>query len=206
MKITIIATLGAILAGCASYTTPGGPVSIPAITEVDISEVLRREPAAEFPAHLIVARVQASGYASESSRGYGSGNYTVLTARNLEVERDFDRIGAMPNVASVGLLSRVLLPDQLNSTRELRAAAAQLRGDILLLYTIDTSFWTDTLHIGPLQAVSLGFFPNKNARVTATCAAVSRDSEPTASTRSSASSIRSASSRGCGWPRCPICP
>jgi hypothetical protein len=59
-----------------------------------------------------------------------------------------------------------------DSSRELRTAAAQLRGDVLLAYTLDTVFRTDTLRIGPLQAVSLGFFPNKKANVTATCAAV----------------------------------
>jgi hypothetical protein len=77
----------------------------------------------------------------------------------------------MPGVASVGPLSRVLLPAQLNTTLELRTAAAQLHGDVVLLYTFDTSFQTDTARIGPLQAVGLGFFPNKKSRVTATCAA-----------------------------------
>jgi hypothetical protein len=165
----VIAAAG--LSGCASYTTPGGPVSIPAITEVDIGEALAREPAAQFPARLIVARVQAPGYVSYSNRGYGNGSYTVLTARDVETDEDFGRISVMPGVASVGPLSRVLLPAELNSTRELRTAAAQLRGDIVLLYTFDTAFRTDTLRLGPLQAVSLGFFPNKKAYVTATCAA-----------------------------------
>jgi hypothetical protein len=78
----------------------------------------------------------------------------------------------MPGVAAVGQLSRVLLPPELNTTRDLRTAAAQLRADVILLYTLDTSFRTDTLRIGPLQTMSLGFFPNKNAHVWTTCAAV----------------------------------
>jgi hypothetical protein len=41
----------------------------------------------------------------------------------------------------------------------------------VLLYTVDTSFRTETTEIGPLQLVSLGFFPNKKAKVTSTCAA-----------------------------------
>jgi hypothetical protein len=158
-------------AGCATYTTPGGGISIPAITEGDIGEALAREPAARFPAHLIVARVQGPGYVSYSSRGYGNGGYTVVTTRDIETDEGFDRISAMPGIASVGPLSRVLLPTQLNTTRELRTAAAQLRGDVILMYTLDTSFRTDTRQIGPLQTVSLGFFPNKEANVTATCAA-----------------------------------
>jgi hypothetical protein len=171
----LLVFLGAALGGCAHYVTPGEAVSIPQITEVDIGEALAREPAAPFPARLIVTRVQAPGYVSHSSRGYGHSNYSVLTARDMEREEDFRRIAAMPGVASVGPLSRVLLPAQLNTTRELRTAAAQLRADVILLYTIDTSFRTDTLRIGPLQAVSLGFFPNKKAHVTSTCAAVFLD-------------------------------
>lgn len=172
VSVLFMATIALTLAACASYVTPGGAVSMPAITEVGISEALARQPAASFPARLIVARIQAPGYASYSNRGYGEGSFSVLTARDIEVDEDFARIGAMPGIAAVGQLSRVLLPAQLNSSRELRTAAAQLRGDVLLAYTLDTAFRTDTLRIGPLQAVSLGFFPNKKANVTATCAAV----------------------------------
>ncbi|HEY3517182.1 MAG TPA: hypothetical protein VGL98_09070, partial [Gammaproteobacteria bacterium] len=138
----------------------------------DIGEALAREPAAPFPARLIVARLQAPGYVSYSNRGYGHGSYSVLTARDIETDEDVRRISAMPGVAAVGQLSRVLLPPELNTTRDLRTAAAQLRADVILLYTLDTTFRTDTLRIGPLQTVSLGFFPNKNAHVSTTCAAV----------------------------------
>jgi hypothetical protein len=161
----------AALAGCATYTTPGGGVSIPEITDADIAEALARKPAAPFPSRVIVARVQAAGYQSYSNQGYGDGRYSVLTTRDIETEADFARLSAMPDIASLGVLSRVLLPSNLGSAKDLRTAAAQLRGDILLLYTLDTSFRTDTDQIGPLQVVSLGFFPNKKARVTTTCAA-----------------------------------
>src|SRR5687767_15450782 len=114
---------GVGLGGCAHYVTPGEAVSLPEITDVDIGEAFAREPAASFPARLIVARIQAPGYVSHSNRGYGQGSYTVLTARDMETEEDFRRISAMPGVASVGPLSRVLLPAQLNTTRELRTTA-----------------------------------------------------------------------------------
>jgi hypothetical protein len=39
----------------------------------------------------------------------------------------------------------------------------------VLLYTLDTSFRTETSQIGPLQLVGLGFFPTRKARVTSTC-------------------------------------
>jgi len=163
--------LVATLSGCARYLTPGGPASIPEITQPDIAEALARQPASPFPARIIVARVQASGYRSASSESYGRGNFSVVTARDIESEQDFVRLGAMPSVAGVGVLSRVLLPSDLNSAKDLRTAAAQLRGDVILLYTLDTAFRTDKTPVGPLQLVSLGFFPSYKSHVTATCAA-----------------------------------
>jgi hypothetical protein len=163
------------LTACATYRTPGGPVSIPEFTDANVAEALNRKPAASFPARLIVARVQASGYETPSNQGYGAGGYTVLTTRDIETEADFARLAKMPGVAAVGALSRLLLPTQLENASQLRTAAAQLHGDILMLYTLDTSFRTDTQKIGPLQLVSLGFFPNKKSNVTATCSVAFMD-------------------------------
>src|SRR5688572_7419258 len=81
--------LSASICGCAHYRTPGGGVSIPAITDAGIADVLSRKPAAQFPAHLVVARVQASGYQSQSGSGYGRGRYSVLTTRDIETDEDF---------------------------------------------------------------------------------------------------------------------
>ncbi|HEX6992902.1 MAG TPA: hypothetical protein VF339_02020 [Gammaproteobacteria bacterium] len=156
--------------GCATtYTTPGGAVSIPAITEPEVAEALADEPAATFPVRLIAARVQAPGYWSGTNRGYGRGAYSVVTARDIEEQEDFARLEALPGVSAVGTLNRMLLPPTMTTTKELRTAAARLRGDVLLLYTLDTVFRTDTQRLGPLQAVALGFFPNKNSVVTSTC-------------------------------------
>jgi hypothetical protein len=168
-SVALLASLVLGLGGCASYVTPGGGASIPAITDADIGEALARRPAAEFPVQLIVARIQAPGYVSHSNRGYGQGSFSIVTTRDIETDEDFAQLGALPGVAAIGPISRLLLPDPLNSVRDLRIAAAQLHGDIVLAYTIDTAFHTDTLQIGPLQAVSLGFFPNKQANVRATC-------------------------------------
>lgn len=170
-NVRLLCLLGAfVLQGCASYTTPGGAVSIPAITEASVAEALAREPAASFPVRLIVARVQAPGYWSSTNRGHGVGRYSVLTARDIEEEADFERLATLPGVSAVGTLGSVLLPPNLSTTEELRAAAAQLRGDVVMLYTLDTAFRTDTQRLGPLQAVALGFFPNKNSVVSSTCA------------------------------------
>ena len=156
--------------GCASYMTPGGAVSIPEITTPDVADALSRKPAAVFPARLAVVRVQGAGYESYSNRGYGRGKYSVVTNRDIETEADFTRLAAMPEVSAVGTLNRLLLPANHTSGDDLRTAAAQLQADIVMLYTIDTSFRTDTQQIGPMQLVALGFFPNKKAKVSSTCA------------------------------------
>jgi hypothetical protein len=160
----------ASIAGCANYRTPGGGVSIPSITTPSVAEAMARKPAASFPARIAVVRVQASGYESRTNRGYGQGAFSVVTTRDIETEADLARLAAMPEVSGVGTLNRILLPSALTSAEDLRVAAAQLQADVVLLYTVDTSFRTDTTQIGPLQLVSLGFFPNKKAHVTSTCA------------------------------------
>lgn len=170
-RASLVIFLAAALCGCATYKTPGGAVSIPAITDVGVAEALARQPAAVFPARVIVARVQAPGYQSYSNAGYGEGRYSVVTTRDIETEEDFARLGAFPGIAGVGPLGRLLLPANLETAQELRRAAAQLRGDIVLLYTFDTSFRTDKQQIGPLRVVSLGLFRNRNSYVTVTCAA-----------------------------------
>lgn len=157
--------------GCAHYRTPGGGVSIPAITDANVAEALARKPAAQFPAHVVVARVQASDYASSSGYGYGSGRYSVLTTRDIETDADFMQLASLPGIAGVGALNRLLLPVNLKSAQELREAAAQLRGDIVLLYTVDTKFHTESQLVAPLQVVSLGMLASEKSRIVTTCAA-----------------------------------
>jgi hypothetical protein len=161
----------AFVSGCAHYKTPGAGVSIPAITDADVADVMSRKPAAEFPAHIVVARVQASGYASRTVGSYGAGQFSVLTTRDIETEQDFAMLASMPGVAGVGPLNRILLSPDLRSTRELRQAAAQLRGDIVLLYTLDTQFRTQSQLAAPLKVVTLGVFASEKVRIVTTCAA-----------------------------------
>jgi len=149
-KLVAIGSLLLLACGCAHYQTPGGGVSIPSITEPTIAEALKREPAAQFPAHVIVARVQAAGYQSSSARGFGNGRYSVLTTRDIETEDDFTQLAALPGIAAVGTINRILLPVDLHSVQDLREAAAHLRGDVILLYTVDTKFQTES----PLRIVT----------------------------------------------------
>lgn len=161
-----------LLGGCASYyTTPSAGVSLAAISEKDgdIADAFKREPAITFPARLAVARVAASGYRSMTNASYGSGAFSVVTVRDIESPDAVQKLAAMPKIAGVAPLTRIMLPNTLQSTRDLRESAAQLRADAILIYTLDTSFRTESTQIGPLQTIALGMFDTENAIVTSTC-------------------------------------
>lgn len=157
--------------GCATYTTPGGSVSFSEIADPEISEIMANEPAAVFPANLAVARVQAPSYQSYRVDSYGSGRYSVVTNREVETDQDFETIARLPGVAGVAPLNRLLLPSRLDSIEALRAAAARLKADILLIYTFDTTFHAGEQRFAPLNAISLGFLKNKEVTVTSTASA-----------------------------------
>ena len=97
-----------------------------------------------------------------------------MTSRDIETDADFARLGVMPGVAAVGALNRLLLPGDLGLD-DVRTAAAELHGDTVLLYTLDTSFRTESETFGPMQVVSLGFLKKHNAVVRSTCAAALLD-------------------------------
>jgi hypothetical protein len=169
-----VAALAALLSGCATYTTPGGGISLQdlAKADTDIADLLKLEPAAVFPARIAVARVQATGYYSHSNTCYGTGRYCVVTTRDVEPEESYDRLSKLPLVSAVALMNRLLLSGKLTSAKDLRQAAAGLKTDLLLVYSLDTSFNIENTDVGPLALVSLGFLPTKKAKVTATASAV----------------------------------
>lgn len=162
------------LPGCASYTTPGAGVSIAGISkaDADIGALLKAEPAAAFPARMALARVQGSGYASKTQQCYGHGRYCVVTTRDVESEDQFSRLGRLPQIAGLAPMSRLLLPADLGSLKDLRVAAAALKADLLLVYTLDTGFRVDDSGIAPLTLITLGVLPTKKAKVSTTASAV----------------------------------
>ena len=163
-----------VLGGCATYTTPGAGVAVGSLSSVDqdIAEALSTEPTASFPARIALARVQAPGYVSDSNSCFGRGRYCVVTARDIESEEDLGRIKSMNGVAGAISMNRLLLPEELNSIKDLRLAAAKLKADMVLVYSLDTRFSVDSKPLGPLAVVSLGFIKNKNAKVATTASAV----------------------------------
>ena len=161
-----------VISGCATYTTPGGSVPISSLAEADINTLMARQPQAVFPAHIVVARIQAPQYRSPRVEGYGSGRYSVLTTRDIETEADFEFLSQLPMIAALAPINRLLLPPKLDTIKDLRTAAARARADILLVYGLDTSFNVGTRKYAPLNVISLGFLKNQEATVTTTASAV----------------------------------
>lgn len=194
-RLTVIALVCLTFCGCTQYTTPGGPArmsiftsvpketmvtttpggdfKVPAPEHTDI-EIEHREPLADFPANIVYVRVQEPGYKSYTTEGKGTGAFSVVFARDIEKEEDWQRLNRLVHVAQVGPLSRLLVPDYLQSEKDLRTAAARLNADMLLIYTLDTTFMDRDTSAG-LTVLTLGLGPTINVRVTCTVSALLLD-------------------------------
>lgn len=169
---TVLIAVAALLAGCASYTTPGGPVNLAGIDSGEIRDRMARQPASEFPALMTVVRVQSSNYRSMSAETYGTGAFAVVVSREFMDDDALETVAGWPGLRNVSPLSRLLLPQDLSGLRDLREASASLKADVLLVFTIDTSFRVDGKTIGPLSVVSLGLLRDRETVVTSTASAI----------------------------------
>lgn len=159
-----------LLSGCASYVPPGPKANLEVFANDDIEKNFALRPASPFPATLAVVRAQGPRYTNQylSHQGggtQGTGNYTLVTVREVEEQAQLDRIAALPQVAGITGINRLLIPAKLEGDRELRAIAARLQADLVLLYTFDTAFFDHNV-AKPLSVVSLGLSPTR--RITAT--------------------------------------
>ena len=92
----------------------------------------------------------------------------------MEEDEHFERLAGLPGVAGLAPLSRLVLPETLESDYDLRVAAGRLKAPMLLLYTFDTAVdWQDST--SPLDVVTLGFLPHHRVRVHSTVSAVLLD-------------------------------
>ncbi|HEX8522970.1 MAG TPA: hypothetical protein VF669_11985 [Tepidisphaeraceae bacterium] len=186
MKLLIV--LGLCLAattGCASYTTPGGAANLHDFgaspkTQAQqgdawITSEMNRKPLASFPASVAVARVQAPGYTSYSApTTWGSGAFTVVTSRDVETPQEMQRLEKMPQLRGIAPLNHLVIPPRLQSDEDLRQAAAKLRADILLVYTLDTCF-EEKDRSTPLSVITLGATPTAQMHVACTASAALLD-------------------------------
>jgi hypothetical protein len=178
--ILLGAILGLVLSGCETYTTPGGAADFRAMgitaeeverhSDAEIADRLARQPLASFPATIATVRVQQSGYRSRTAQSYGRGRYSVVTVRDIERDEDYERINDLEMVRRLIPLNRMVIPNRLQSDRELREAAASVHADMLLLYTFDTTFGSES-KLAPLSTFTIGLFPEREARVTSTVSA-----------------------------------
>src|SRR5262245_52939902 len=135
MKLSLACvTLALVVSGCATYRTPGAGIDVGDLstTDLEIADVMRIQPAAPYPARIAVVRAQAAGYSGNGANCYGRGRYCVVTNRNVETEQSMERILRLPMITGIAPMSQILLPGYLDSVRDIRRAAAQLRTDFLL--------------------------------------------------------------------------
>lgn len=170
-----------ILTGCSTYATPGRAADFKALsvareslTDTSINQTLAKQPLATFPCGIAAVRIQAPGYHSNSTQTFGAGNYCVITTRDIERDEDWKKLRNLPLVTGIAPMNRLLLPTQLNTDLELRQAAASVHADVLLIYTIDTTFHVED-HLTPLTVLTLGLSPNMSAEVVTTASAVLMD-------------------------------
>jgi len=174
---TLLAFLAAVLlSSCATYITPGRQANLSTFTDPHVKKAFEARPAIHFPANLALVRVQESGYQSESTRGAGTGAYSVVTSRDVETEKDIDAISKLHGVAGVVTLNRLLLPKSFSSDLDLREAAAKLQTDAIVIYTMATEF-SDNEVIPPLTTITLGLAPNKRYKISATASAILMDTK-----------------------------
>jgi hypothetical protein len=171
-SFAVVAVL--LCAGCAgSYTTPGGPVHLEDVSGG--SDSIPRQPSPHFPANIAVVRVQAPQYRSYSSDSYGKGGFSIVSNHELLSEAELQALAKWPAVETVSALNPQLLPIALDSLDDLRLAAAKHQADILLIYTVDTSFRVQDKDYGPQSSIPLGSKPDADSYVASTATAVFTD-------------------------------
>jgi hypothetical protein len=164
----LFAAGGLFLSGCAHYIPPSGRADLAYLSSPSMQDSFSAKPAAGFPASIAAVRVQAPQYRSYSTEReggvYGEGRYSIITVKEVEDDADMQRIAKLPGVGGLITISTLLLPQKLQSDKELREAAARLKADMLLLYTFETSFHDNDASVA-LKTITLGLSPTRRVFV-----------------------------------------
>jgi hypothetical protein len=164
-----------LVSGCATYIPPGAKADLQLFAPSGIREGFEVKPSNPFPASIAAVRVQAPDYSNYHLRQrggrYGSGRYSIVMAKEAGEDTQLERIGKVPEVAGVVSLNRMLLPEQLESDREIRQAASRLQADLVFLYTFDTAFF-DSDMARPLTVITLGLSPTRRISAATTASAL----------------------------------
>lgn len=197
--LSAAAVVAALLcAGCASYTTPGGPAKFADIGRSDAATEGVRLPSPHFPARVAVVRVQAPQYKSFTSDSYGKGRYSVVSTQELLTDDAVQAMAKWPSVEGITPLSPALLPAKLETLDDLRLAAAKLQADIMLICTMDTVFELHGKAVEPMKSLPLGDKPGDDAALRS-IASVEFTDVRTGFSYGSAQVSASASDLGSAW-------
>ncbi len=177
----IILLLALVPLGCSQYATPGRGANLGTIISPEAKDIqsdgsvvkaIDKRPLASLPAAVAIVRVQEDGYRSSTTDSWGHGAYSIVTSRDIEnMDKVLDRMAKLPLVNGLAPINRLLLSPQLHSDLELREAAGALHADMLLIYTLDTSFDVEDV-AAPLTVITIGLSPNQLARVSCTASAI----------------------------------
>jgi hypothetical protein len=183
----ILLAIAVSFTGCGtagSYRVPGAAADFHALgisqqevaaqTDGAVARRLDRKPLAAFPAAVAIVRVQGRGYSSYTATGYGQGDFTIVTTRDVEDRAHFQRIASMPMIRALLPINRLVAPTHITREIDLREAAASVNADMVLLYTFDTRFHVETT-VPALGTLTLGAFPNRKANVSTTASAALLD-------------------------------
>ena len=167
-----------MLTGCAYYIPPSGRADFSVMTSPTIQEGFAAKPTAQFPVGIAAIHVQAGSYRSYSTDQQGGifngRNYSVVLVREAEDDADIKRLENLPGVGGIIGLSRLLLPPQLRTEKDLREAASRLKAEMVLIYTFDTTFHENDAAL-PLTLVTLGLSPTRRIAVHVTASALVLD-------------------------------
>lgn len=134
----------------------------------------------KFPARLGLVRVQSPDYRSYSTGTHetaqinssGRAPFSVVLTQELLTDQQMETMLGWPAVVGVAPVTRLIIPAHLDSIDDLRLAGAKIQADILLVYTIDTSFRIEGRGYGPLTPISLGMIHDRDAYITATASSI----------------------------------
>ncbi len=163
-----IASLAALaLCSCDTYVTPENEGNLQPVANLGVKAAYTGKPAITFPANIALVRVQGSG----NNRGYN-----VITTREIETEQDFHTISKIPGIGGLVSMNSLLLPDSASTDIDVRAAAAKLHANAILIYTVASDCHNNDV-IPPLSLLTLGLAPNTSYKITSSASAILMDTK-----------------------------
>lgn len=124
----ILAVIALVSTGCATYIPPGAKADLQLFAPPDIQAGFAVKPSNPFPASMAVIRVQSPTYSNYyiqqrgGNYGSGSGRYSVILTKEANEDSSLECLNKLPQLAGLVTINRMLLPERLESDREIRGA------------------------------------------------------------------------------------